>query len=226
MARTTQISGNATAAAPGDPKKLKSFPLAKKGEKATKRSMINFQNAGNQTRRAMGILWSHSANCPMFMQKKIQKKDADGKLIAFPLDKNKKQITQRSNRALTGHTLKSLASGAAATVGAQLYADTLTLGCSAREELPKFPMLPSFSAGAAMQFEAAYIAYVQEFFSIAMHIKNAIGKHQKVTPKVCHAAGDILNGRIAAATSFMPASITPRKVKRGSTKRKASAERV
>jgi hypothetical protein len=73
-------------------------------------------------------------------------------------------------------------------------------------EDPKYPLLPSFSGGAALAIEAAYIAYMQELFHTAQILRNGHGKHKKVTAKGCQLAAEIVNRQIAAATSFVPPS--------------------
>jgi nicotinamide mononucleotide (NMN) deamidase PncC len=73
-------------------------------------------------------------------------------------------------------------------------------------------MLPTFSVGAAYAIEAAFVAYVQEIFSVALEIQQAHEKtHSKVTAKCCQAAADIVNKRISAATGFVPEAVSFRK---------------
>ena len=131
----------------------------------------------------------------------------------------------RSNRALSGHTLKTMASGAGATVGAQLAADCAMLrtGHAKGPEDPKYPLLPTFTAGASMAIEAAYIAYMQELFHTAQVLREGPGKHKKVTSKGCQLAAEIVNRNIAAGTSFVPpAGVAYRKPTKAIKKKKAA----
>ena len=80
------------------------------------------------------------------------------------------EIRTRANRALSGHTLKALASGAAAAVNAQLAADAATLRLRDAPNLGedgKYPIQPIVTVGAAMAIEAAWIAFNQEMFRAA-----------------------------------------------------------
>jgi hypothetical protein len=120
----------------------------------------------------------------------------------------------RSNRALSGNTLKTMASGAAATINAQLTADCAMLrtGHAKGPEDPKYPLLPTFTAGATVAIEAAYIAYMQELFHTATVMRRMVGKHKKVTAKGCQLAAEIVNRNIAGGTSFVsPIGIAYRK---------------
>jgi len=192
-----------------------------------KKSGMNHLHASNLVKKEYGKLWSKADECPLYRQKIEQQTDEDGNLLPYKRSKRtKKQITTRGNRVLSGHTLKTLASGAAATLGAQLKADAkllrLNLPDGGAVEDPKHPMQPSFTLSAAYAIEAAYVAYVQEIFRVAVDIKKAAGKHQKVTARVCQSAANIVNKRIAGATGFVPMSIRRRGVPEGIKKKKGA----
>lgn len=212
------------------PPHLKSFPPAKKTTKALDRSRIDLLHASNLNRRAHGILWGQADKCPLFMQKRKQPVDGNGNLLPYPRNFiTKKEIKTRSNRALSAHTLKTMASGAAATIGAQLASDCAMLRTRDPRkppEDPKYPMLPSFTSGAAYAVEAAYIAYMQELFDTAITVKNTVGKHKKVTAKCCQVGAEMVNAKISAATGFVPPSIAPRKIIAKTKKGNASGARV
>ena len=175
---------------------------------ALDRSRINMLNAVNLNRQAMGILWGEAIKSPMFQQKRKQPEDEMGNKLDYPRHHlSGKEMKYRANRALTGNTLKTMASGAAATIGAQLASDCAMLrtGHVKGPEDPKYPLLPSFSEGAALAIEKAYIAYMQELFQTAQILRVGGGKqHKKVTAKGCQLAAEIVNRQIAAATSFVP----------------------
>ena len=87
-------------------------------------------------------------------------------------------------------------------------------------EDPKHPMQPSFTLAASYAIEAAFVAYVQEIFRVAVDIKKAAGKHQKVTARVCQSAANIVNKRLASATGFVAPTIRRRGVPEGIKKKK------
>ena len=185
---------------------------------ADKKSQMNHLHMSSKTQRFWGVLWNQADKCQLFRQKvpKVQNEDGTWSHRFYP--KTEIPIVDRGNRALSGHTLKTLASGAVATVNAQMHADALTLRLQTKKGEPlapedtKYPMLPTFSVGAASAIEAAFIAYVQEIFSTAIEIQKAHEKkHGKVTAKCCQAAADIVNKKIASATGFVPETVSFRK---------------
>jgi hypothetical protein len=207
---------------------LKSYPTSKAAHAmALDRSKVDMLNVAAHNRRAHGILWNQADKCPLYIQKRKQRYDEKGnKLPPLVHPKSKKPMLWRSNRALSSHTLKTMASGSAATVGAQLAAEAgmlRTRDPSKGPEDPKYPLLPTLTLGASYAIEAAYIAYMQELFHTAVTMKNKVNKHKKVTAKGCQQAADIVNAKIAAATSFVPASIAMRKVVK--TIKKAGAKK-
>lgn len=190
-----------------------------------KKSDMNHRHASNAVKKQYLALWNNADECPLFRQKIEQQEDEKGNKLPFKRSKTtKKLITTRGHRALSGHTLRTLASGAGATISAQLKEDAKLLRIKLPEdgavEDPKHPMLPTFTMGAQYAIEAAWVAYVQEIFKVAVDIKNSAGKHQKVTARVCHAAANIVNKRIAAATGYVPVSIRRRGVPEATIKKK------
>ena len=194
----------------------------------TKRSEMNHLHATNQVKRHLHFLWQSADQAPYFRQPIVRVPDPEtGKLPAFKKGK-KGPITTRANRALSGHTLRTLVSGAAATVGAQLAADCelLRIEDTAAEDA-KFPFHPNLAPDAAFHAEAAWISYVQEIFQTAVEIKVMTGnKHSKVTPKCCQAAAEIVNKRYAMATAFVPESVAFRKPAKAIKKKSAIARKV
>jgi hypothetical protein len=193
-----------------------------------KKSGMNHLHASNMVKKEYSKLWSKADECPLYRQKIEQQEDDKGNKIPYKRSKTtKKLITTRSNRALSGHTLKTLASGAAATIGAQLKEDAKMLRLDLPEggavEDPKHPMQPSFTLAASYAIEAAFVAYVQEIFRVAVDIKKAAGKHQKVTARVCQSAANIVNKRLASATGFVAPTIRRRGVPEGIKKKKLGA---
>ena len=208
---------------------LKSFPPAKGGTMALDRSRLNFLNATNLNRQATSILWSEANKSPLYLQKRKQGEDDKGNKLPYPRHPiSGKEMKWRANRALSGHTLKTMASGAAATIGAQLAADCATLrtGHAKGPEDPKYPLLPSFTTGGSMAIEAAYIAYMQELFHTAVVMKDMVGKHKKVTAKGCQIAAEIVNRNIASGTSFVPSLLAFRKPQKAIKKKRSNAKKA
>lgn len=182
---------------------------------ALKKSGKDFMHAANLNARAEKILWNEADQCPLYKQERTKRYDKKtGNELGPRIHPfNNKPMTHRANRALSSHTLKAMASGAAATIGAQLANECKALRSrSAPPENDKYPLLPSITIPAQRKIEAAYIAYMQEMFHTAVVIKDAVRKHKKVTARGCQVAADIVNARIAAGTSFVPESLALRKV--------------
>ena len=172
------------------------FPKAKK-EAALKRSLMNTLNASYQNRTAASRMWSTAANCPLFLKKATKKpyKMANGRMSP----------KYRSNRAMSTHTIKAMASGAAANASALIEAEAALLRCDTVAETPKYPMLPSVTRSAAMLYEQAFIAYCQTIFAGSRDLKDAFEKkHKKVSIRSTQAAADSLNLRLSEATGFVP----------------------
>mgnify|MGYP004248586503 FL=1 len=172
------------------------FPKAKK-EAALKRSLMNTLNASYQNRTAASRMWSTAANCPLFLKKATKKpyKMANGRMSP----------KYRSNRAMSTHTIKAMASGAAANASALIEAEASLLRCDTTAETPKYPMLPSVTRSAAMLYEQAFIAYCQTIFAGSRDLKDAFEKkHKKVSIRSTQAAADSLNLRLSEATGFVP----------------------
>tara|TARA_X000001036_G_scaffold419451_1_gene439297 strand:+ start:116 stop:838 length:723 start_codon:yes stop_codon:yes gene_type:complete len=207
---------------------IKSYPASTDSTSALDRSKTDMLNAAAHNRRAHGILWNGADKCPLFIQKRKHRYDEHGNKLPLPVHaKSKKVMAWRANRALSSHTLRIMASGSAATVGAQLAEECgmlRTRDPSKGPEHPKYPLLPTLTLGAAYAIEAAYIAYMQELFHTALSMKTVVNKHKKVTAKGCQLAADVVNAKIAAATSFVPPSIAMRKVAK--TIRKASSSKT
>ena len=177
-------------------------PAAKKSTPALKASMLNVLNANYKNRTAATRMWSTAQKCPLFLKKTLGKKH-----VAGAKKSKKKKIALRVNRALNGHTLKTLASGAAANAAVVALADAAQLRCDVIPENPRYPLLPSVNRGAAALIEAAFIAYMQEMFGASIALKNNIGQHKKVTARCAQMAANSVNERISQATAFVPSSV-------------------
>ena len=176
------------------------FPKAKKSDPALKRSLLNTLNGAYQTRNAASRMWSTAATCPLFLKKATKKpyKMANGRMSP----------KFRGNRAISTHTIKAMASGAAANASALIEAEARLLRCDTTAETPKFPMLPSVTRSAAMLYEQAIIAYCQSIFAGSRDLKNSFEKkHKKVSIRSTQSAADSLNERICRATGFVPPAI-------------------
>ena len=201
----------------------KTHKKAKKGDLALKKSALNFRHAATQYRKATNLLWKKSTGCPLWKQDRIRVKDKKtGVLPPWPLDKKGKPIKIRSNRVLSSTTLRTTFSGAQAAVAKHLHEDARALRCDVAPEVAKFPMQPSFGVGAAMEIEAAVVAYIQEIFRTSWEITDAVGKHSKVSAASTQAAANIVNRKIAASTGFMPPVLQSRHPFKKKIKKKSS----
>jgi hypothetical protein len=175
------------------------FPKAGKSTPALQRAMLNTLNATYQNKQAAARMWSVSPKCALFLKKSGKKSGVKGKKRAL-----------RANRALNMHSVKALASGAAANAAILAQQEALLFRCDVVGEERKYPILPSMSKAVSNLLESAFCAYMSEGFSMAVDLKDVTGRHKKVTQKCAMAAIDALNQRIANATSFVPATVVPR----------------
>lgn len=178
---------------------------------AEQRSVMNHKHMSAHVQKHYGTLWNTADKCALFRRPVEVRHDENGNALAPNVDKNGKEITTRANRALSGHTLKTLVSGAVAQVNAQLAADAVTLRLKDAHTLgedAKYPIQPAITVGAAMAIEAAWIAHNQEMFNAAVMIQEEhYKKHTKVTPKCAHAAAEIVSKHLAEGTSYVPTQV-------------------
>ena len=191
---------------------------------AEKRSEMNHKHMSAHVQKNYGVLWNQADKCALFRREIGERKDEDGNVLAPKVDGEGNEILTRANRALSGHTLKALASGAAAQANAQLAADAVTLRLGDADRLgedAKYPIQPTITVGAAMAIEAAWISFNQQMFRAAVDIQQAHKKkHSKVTAKCAQAAAEIVCKHLAAGTSFVPNQVRFRKTL---TKKKSKA---
>lgn len=189
-------------------KQVSQFQQWKKGMEVLDRSLQNVNHTGHQNRTAMSVMWQQAPTSDLYRKKLPTKYDKDGNTIAPAVHpKSGKVIDKRANRALTGHSIKALASGAAAAVAAEAAAVAERMRCNVESEYPVYPMLPLVTPGAALKFEAAVCAYAQELFGTALTLKEATPACTKVTARCAQAACDVVNAKLNASTGFMPTTI-------------------
>ena len=145
-------------------------------------------------------MWSSAHKCSLFLKKSgVKKSGTKGKKRAL-----------RANKALNAHTIKALASGAAANAAVLAQQEAQLFRCDVVSEDRRYPVLPSMSKAVCGLLETAFSAYMSEAFGMAVDLKDATGKNKKVTQKAAMAAMDSLNDRIANATSFVPSNVVAR----------------
>lgn len=171
-------------------------PAASKTTPALNRSMLNVLNATYLNRSAANRLWNVAPSCPLFLKKSSKK------------SKGVKKRTYRANRAINGHTIKALASGAAANAATLAQSEAMQMRNDVVPESHKYPLLPCVSKSATALIEAAFVAYMQEAFANSVALKKTMGKHKKVTQRCAQMGVDALNERIATATAFVPATVS------------------
>ena len=175
------------------------LPKASKSTPALGRGIMNVLNAHHQNRQAAAKMWSSAHKCSLFLKKSVVKKT-----------KGSKKRALRANKALNAHTIKALASGAAANAAVLAQQEAQLFRCDVVSEDRRYPVLPSMSKAVCGLLETAFSAYMSEAFGMSVDLKDATGKHKKVTIKCAMAAMDSLNDRIANATSFVPSNVVPR----------------
>lgn len=189
------------------------------------RSMMDVQYTGKSARSAVNVLWGAATKCQLY-KKKIGRKAGSP---AFKRNKEGGLIDKRPNRAFGAHTIRSLASGASAALGAEWSAQSDLMRCNTKGEYERYPMLPAVTPGASLQMEVAGIAYVQEIVGVAMKLMK-VGGHFKITPRCAQAACDIVNNKLNTGTGFMPPSIcvtfAKAKVKKAKPDGKAASANV
>lgn len=188
-------------------KQVSQFKKWKKGMEVLDRSLMDVNHTGHQNRTAMGVMWSQAPTSDLYRKKLPPSYDKEGNQVIRVHPKSKKVIDKRANRALTGHSIKALASGAAAAVAAEAAAVAERMRCNVESEYSVYPMLPMVTPGAGLKFEAAVCAYAQELFGTALTLKEATPMCTKVTARCAQAACDIVNAKLNASTGFMPTSI-------------------
>lgn len=185
------------------------WPTDKRPEART--SIDNTLNAAYQTRKAATRMWSTAPTCPLFLK--------EAKKKPYIMKNGRKSPKFRGNRALSTHTIRTLASGAAANASARLQAEAALLRCDTAPEAASFPMLPSVTRSAAMLLESAVIAFAQTLFAESRDLKNAFDKPAKrISVRGTQAAVNATNQRIAQATGFVPSNIHTRFQKAKQTK--------
>ena len=187
-------------------KQVCQFKQWKKGMEVLDRSLMNVNHTGHQNRTAMSVMWQQAPSSDLYRKKLPAALTEDGH-AKLRTSKNGKVIDKRANRALTGHAIKALASGAAAAVAAEAAAVAERMRCNVQSEYSVYPMLPLVTPGAGLKFEAAVCAYAQELFGTALTLKEVTPGCTKVTARCAQAACDIVNAKLNASTGFMPTTI-------------------
>ena len=174
-------------------------------------SIDNTLNAAYQTKKAVKRMWSTAPTCPLFLK--------EAKKKPYIMKNGRKSPKFRGNRVLSTHTIRTLASGAAANASARLQAEAALLRCDTAPEAASFPMLPSVTRSAAMLFEGAVISFAQTLFAESRDFKNAFDKPRKrISVRGTQAVVNATNQRIAQATGFVLPNIHTRFQKTKQTK--------
>ena len=120
------------------------FPRFVKGKhEVVDRSIMDVQHTGKSTRSAANVLWGKSTECLLY-KKKIEPRPGAG---AVRVTKGGNPIDKRPNRAFGTHTIRALASGAAAALGAEWSAQSKLMRCNTNGEYERYPMLPAVTPG-------------------------------------------------------------------------------
>ena len=171
---------------------------------ALKRSGMDISHTSNELRKAIDRTWAAAATSP-FLTKRIPKRKGPDGIV--------KKASRRSNRVLSGHTIKTILSGASARAAAILSAESKELRLKGQTEHEKYPYMMGISKGAMLLLDQAVSAAAAEAFETAVNVKNGMSKrtkHSKVSNKAMQIGADALNRKLAVASGFHTSGFVPR----------------
>ena len=132
-----------------------------------------------------------SKELPVIMSKTAQNNASSLKLLQASSKSIKKKqnavfgsihkSTNEPRRLLSAHTVKTLASGAAAVAARRLQIEAASVCAETLKERPRLPALPSFSRGATNMLEGFLSGVAQQAMTTATMITLAATKNQKAT---------------------------------------------
>lgn len=168
-------------------------------------SAYNMRTDTRKTARAFNTAWGAAAKSPYFLKRaKYVGTGKDKRLATITVNGITKPAPRRTNKCLSGHSLKVLLSAAIHDANETLAAEGEAMGIDLSGEMMRAPALYTISKGASLMMEHALSSYTQSIFDAAIRIVDNEGKHQKVTPGSMKAAAEIVNSSLARASSMIP----------------------
>ena len=168
-------------------------------------STYNMRTDTRKTAKAFNAAWGAAAKSPLFLRRaKYVGSGKEKRLATITVNGITKPAPRRSNKCLSGHSLKILLSAAIHDANETLAAEGKAMGIDISGEMMRAPALYTISKGASLMMEHALSSYTQSIFDAATRIVDNEGKHQKVTPGSMRAAVEIVNTSLARASSMIP----------------------
>lgn len=195
------------------------YAKPKASDPALAKPILHLLNGTYVNKRGAERMWNVSGGCPM-----LRKQGAD-KVVTTKRGAQKKVPRFRKNGALSAHTIKTLASGAACHVAGVVQREAEELRNDVEPESSRYPIMPSVSQSAARMLDQAVIAFSQHVFAGAMRLKSARAPvPTKVTFRCAKASLDASLFQLSGATSLLPPASSVRPLPKTITKSKKSKE--
>ena len=178
--------------------------------------------------KATNTAWAVAKKAPLFLRKSKFVGSGKSKKRATMTNRFGVEVPvpQRANRCFRTATLKTLLSGAAASVNELLKGEAEAMKTKVTGEASVAASLPKLSIGAEIELEHALAAYTQTIFDAAVQIKDSMSMHSKVSAGCMSAACDIVNKNVFTSSTLAPGAVcvgTKRRIVNKKTKAPAEA---
>lgn len=200
---------------------VKAKPKVWSAEKSSK----NLRQDAATLAKATNAAWGIARKAPLFLRKPKYVGTGKSKKRAMMTNRFGEEVPvpQRKNRCVRSATFKTLLSGAAASVNELLQQEGGVLKTDTNGEATVAAALPKLSDGAELEFEHALSTYTQTIFEAAVHIKDSMKMHNKVSMGCMQAACDIVNKAVFASSTLSPGTVVVNPVRRVVSRKKKSA---
>ena len=185
------------------------MPKAKTKVWSAEKSAKSLRQDAATLAKATNTTWGVARKAPLFLRKPKYVGSGKGKKRATMTNRFGVEvpIPQRANRCFRTAALKTLLSGAAASVNELLKGEAETMRTEIAGEVSVAASLPKLSVGAEIELEHALSAYTQTIFDAAVQIKDSMNMHSKVSAGCMTAACDIVNKNIFASSTLAPGAV-------------------
>ena len=178
------------------------------------RSSENMKANIATTTRLFNRAWNKGSKASMFL-KPLGPSNAEGKIV------------KRQNHQASSHAFKTLSSLSGHHLTNVVGGDMNSLRVDGTLEETGAPMLVTFSKGMVLLLEQVLVAYCQQVMSRANELREAVGKHGKVSAKAVRLAATAVDETVYGSTGLSArVTYTPavKKTKpRGSSKKAKEA---
>ena len=185
------------------------MPKAKPKVWSAEKSAKSLRQDAAELAKATNITWGSARKAPLFLRKPKYVGSGKGKKRAAMTNRFgvEVQIPQRANRCFRTATLKTLLSGAAASVNELLKDEAGAMKTEINGEASVAVSLPKLSVGAEIELEHALSAYTQTIFDVAVQIKDSMDMHSKVSAGCMTSACEIVNKDVFASSTLAPGAV-------------------